>query len=76
MQKQTIHYDSAIDALVAVVKRLSAYEERFCMRSEEFFDKYTKGGLEDSIDFVEWSNDYQHYIAIRRSLEKHLQNAA
>ena len=76
MQKQTIHYDSAIDALVAVVKRLSAYEERFCMRSEDFFDKYTKGSLEDSIDFVEWSNDYQHYLTVRRGLEKHLQNAA
>jgi len=28
--------------------------------SNEFFDKFTKGLLDDSIDFVEWSNDYQH----------------
>ena len=76
MQKQTIQYDSPIDALVSVAKRLSAYEERFGMSSEEFYDKYTKGSLEDSIDFVEWSNDYQHYLIIRRDLEKHLQNAA
>ena len=76
MQKQTIQYDSPIDALVAVAKRLSAYEERFSMSSEEFYDRYTKGGHEDTIDFVEWSNDYQHYMNIRRDLEKHLQNAA
>lgn len=76
MQKQTIQFDSSIDALVAVAKRLSAYEERFSMSSEEFYDKYTKGGLADSIDFVEWSNDYQHYLTFRRDLEKHLQNAA
>ena len=76
MQKQTIQYDSPIDALVAVAKRLSAYEERFSMSSEEFYDKYTKGSLEDSIEYVEWSNDYQHYLTIRRDLEKHLQNAA
>jgi len=76
MQKQTIQYDSAIDALVTIAKRLNSYEERFSLSSEEFYDKYTKGGLEDSIDFVEWSNDYQHYLTIRRDLEKHLQNAA
>ncbi len=74
--KHTIQYDSSIDALVAVAKRLSTYEERFGMSSEGFYDKYTKGGLEDSIDFVEWSNDYQHYLKIRSDLEKHLQNAA
>ena len=76
MQKQTIQYDSSIDALVAVAKRLSTYEERFSMSSEEFYDKYAKGSLEDPIDFVEWSNDYQHYLNIRQDLERHLQNAA
>jgi hypothetical protein len=46
------------------------------MSSEEFYDKYAKGSLEDPIDFVEWSNDYQHYLNIRQELERHLQNAA
>ncbi len=76
MQKQTIQYDSPIDALVAVAKRLSAYEQKFSMSSEEFYDRYSKGDLEDSIDFVEWSNDYQHYLNIRQDLQKNLQNAA
>ena len=76
MQKQTIKYDSALDALVAVAKRLSTYEERYSTSSEEFYDKYSKGNLEDTIDFVEWSNDYQHYLTIRQGLEKHLQNVA
>ena len=30
----------------------------------------------DDIDFVEWSNDYQHYLAIRLELEKQLENVA
>jgi hypothetical protein len=76
MQKKTIEYDSSLDALVAVTKRLSSYEDRFHMTSEEFFDKFSKGQLEDDIDFVEWSNDYQHYIAIRLAIERHLQNVA
>ena len=53
MQKQTIQYDSSIDALVAVAKRLSTYEERFSMSSEEFYDKYTKDFLSFiSSDFI------------------------
>ena len=66
MKKQRIEYDSPVDALVAIAKRLSVYEGRYQMASEEFFDKFTKGQSEDSEDFVEWANDYQHYLAIRR----------
>jgi len=46
------------------------------MTSEEFFDKFAKGQSEDSEDFVEWANDYQHYVAIRREIEAHLQHVA
>ena len=43
MRKHRIEYDSLLDALVAVAKRLHDYENRHKMASEEFFDKYTKG---------------------------------
>jgi len=74
MRKQTIEYDSPVDALVAIAKRLSVYEGRYQMASEEFFDKFSKGQSEDSEDFVEWANDYQHYMAIRRDIEAQLQH--
>ena len=74
MRKQTIEYDSPVDALVAIAKRLSVYEGRYQMASEEFFHKFTKGQSEDSEDFVEWANDYQHYMAIRREIEAQLQH--
>lgn len=75
MKKQRIEYDSPVDALVAIAKRLSVYEGRYQIASEEFFDKFTKGQSEDSEDFVEWANDYQHYLAIRREIEAQLQHA-
>lgn len=65
MSKQRIEYFSPIDALIAVAKRLNCYEERYRLASEEFFDRFRKGLMDDSIDFVEWSNDYQHYIALK-----------
>jgi len=76
MRKQRIEYDSPVDALVTVAKRLSGYEDRYRITSEDFFDKFSKGKIEDSTDFVEWANDYQHYIAIRNDLERHLRNVA
>ena len=65
MRRHRVEYDSPVDALVAIAKRLSVYESRFQLESEEFLDKFSKGQLEDSVDFIEWSNDYQHYMAIR-----------
>ena len=65
MRKQKNKYDSPIDALIAVTKRLSIFEDRYRMEAEDFFDKFSKGQMGDSIDFIEWSNDYQHYLAIR-----------
>ena len=76
MQKQISQYDSPLDALIAVTKRISIFEGRYGMVTEDFFDKFSKGQMEDSIDFIEWSNDYQHYLAIRFEIEKQIQNAA
>ncbi|MFC1886431.1 antitoxin TumA [Thermodesulfobacteriota bacterium] len=75
MRKHKIEYDSPVDALVAVTKRLSIYEGRYYMESEEFFDKFTKGQTEDSKEFVEWANDYQHYMALRQEVDTQLRHA-
>ncbi len=37
MRKQRIEYDSPVDALVAVAKRLNMYETRYKIISEEFY---------------------------------------
>ena len=65
MRKQRIEYNSPVDALVTIAKRLQSFEYCYKMTSEEFYNSFSKGQLDDSIDFTEWSNDYQHYLAIR-----------
>lgn len=69
MRKQRITYTSPLDALIAVSKRLSLYENQQRMDSEALIDRYHKGLLPDETIFVEWSNDYQHYLALRQQLE-------
>ena len=76
MKKQRTEYDLPLDAVVAIAKRLSIYEARYKMTSEDFFHRFSKGESEDSEDFVEWANDYQHYIAIRREIEAQLPHVA
>lgn len=76
MQKKRIEYDSNLDALVAISKRLSLSEKQYNMISEDFYDKYSKGLINDTIEFVEWANDYRHYLAVYKKLEKQLSHVA
>jgi hypothetical protein len=75
-QKQRITYDSELDALVAVAKQLSIFEDRHRISSEDFFHRFSSGQMEDSEEFVEWSNAYQHFLSLRRRLEKQVCHAA
>jgi hypothetical protein len=76
MRKQTIQYTSSLDALIAVVKRLSIYENQYKMDSEDFYNHYNQGKLSDDIMFIEWANDYRHYLALHQDLEQKLNRAA
>jgi hypothetical protein len=42
-------------------QRLSAFEERYHMTSDEFAQRFTHGELEDSLDFVEWAGEVKTY---------------
>lgn len=76
MRKQRETYTSPLDALVAVSKQLSLYENRHGMDSETFFDRYQKGLVGDNAESVEWANTYRHYIALHQQLESQLRVAA
>jgi hypothetical protein len=76
MQKQRIEYLTPLDALIAITKRLSLYENRQQMTSAEFFDRYNRGELPDDLEMVEWAADYRQFLGLRQDLEQRLQNAA
>lgn len=75
MHKQHIEYDSPVDALVAVTKRLSSYESQYKMSSDKFAEKFNKGQLDDRIDFIEWANDFEHFQAIKHEIEQSISHA-
>ena len=76
MRKQVVQFDSPLDALLAIAKRLSRLEAEVGMDSEEFFARYTQGQMGDDARFIDWANDYRHYVALRNALDKKLHEAA
>jgi hypothetical protein len=76
MPKQIIEYGTPLETLVALAKRLSAYELQYQMSSETFSDKFNKGQLDDRIDFIEWANDYEHFLDIKIEIEESLRHVA
>ncbi|SDY09331.1 hypothetical protein SAMN05421644_1293 [Allochromatium warmingii] len=76
MQKQSIQYDSPLDPLVAVAKRLSRYETEAGLSSEDFFNRFSQGAWRDDVQAIEWANDYRHDLALRAELGKILEAAA
>ena len=76
MIKKMLEYNNLIDSLVALSKRLSLLEERYRMSSEDFFNKFSSGKMEDTLDFTEWANDYRHFLGIREDLAKDLRRVA
>jgi hypothetical protein len=74
--KQRIQFDSPLDALLALAKRLTVYESQTGMESEEFFARFNRGELDDDARLIDWANDYRHYLALRDELEHRLHEAA
>ncbi len=46
------------------------------MDSAEFLTKYNQGLLADDVLFIEWANDYRHYLALHQELAQRLNYAA
>jgi len=59
--KQRITDDSELGALVAAPKQLSRYEDRYRISSKDFFHRFSGGQMEDTMEFVEWSNACRHF---------------
>jgi hypothetical protein len=59
---QTITYLSPLDALIAITKRLSLYENQYKLDSEEFFHQYRQGKTSDKIEFIEIVRCNRAYI--------------
>ena len=71
--------DRAIDKLIALERervereladlksRLRAFESQYHISSQEFYERYERGELGDSADFMEWSS----FCDMERAAQRH-----
>jgi hypothetical protein len=48
----------AMGEVSEIQQHLAAFEQKYQLASEEFYESYEAGQLEDSADFMEWSSFY------------------
>jgi hypothetical protein len=65
MTIQRTTYSSPLEALVALIRSLVAYKQRYQMSAADFYTRYQRGETGDSTDVVEWAGDYQHYLQLK-----------
>ncbi|MBI3194905.1 MAG: hypothetical protein HYZ34_10635 [Ignavibacteriae bacterium] len=49
-------------------QRLSDYEKKHSLSTQEFFTRFTTGKMSDEDDFIDWAGEYQLYINIQQQL--------
>ena len=76
MKKVTITYDTPLDAIIAIAKRMALNESKYRIDSEEFFRLYQKDEMGDDADVMEWATDYQDYLNLRIEIADRLRNVA
>jgi hypothetical protein len=57
-----------VGELNRLAARLSTYEQRYGMASDEFYRRFRSGELGDAFDFVEWSIFLEMYQAAEKRL--------
>ncbi|MFB2978732.1 hypothetical protein [Microseira sp. BLCC-F43] len=48
---------------------LQAFEEKYQMSSEDFYQRFRLGEMGDAVDFVEWSAFYQMWTSVQQRLK-------
>ena len=56
---EAIESTSPVDALIATVERLTRYEEKFGMKTPEFYERFMRGEMGDAKDYIAWAGTYE-----------------
>ncbi len=64
--KESLENAAPIEDFVRVVRELTQYEMRHKMDSQTFHERFERGEMGDSIEFMRWANKYEIYQEMRR----------
>lgn len=67
---------SPVDDLVELAQQLAFMENKYGMKSADFYEKYNKGEMGDDVDFVWWASLYDLFTDLRGQIERVLMKAS
>ncbi|MFQ6059119.1 MAG: hypothetical protein ACE5MB_09620 [Anaerolineae bacterium] len=65
--------NTPIDDLLDLAQTLMHFEQQYNMTSAEFYEKFNRGEMGDSMDFVKWAGRYRLYLDLKKKLELSLE---
>ena len=65
-----IHQDKILHKIAKIDKDLKKFEEKYKMSSILFYDKFDKGEVDDSADFMIWAGIYEIKVKSNNELKK------
>ena len=68
--REAMDSTSPVDALIVTVERLTRYEERFGMKTPEFYEKFMRGEMGDAKDYIAWAGTCEILMRQKMSYEK------
>ncbi|MEW5956820.1 MAG: hypothetical protein AB1801_03780 [Chloroflexota bacterium] len=68
--KAALDKTSPLDDFIQIIKDLNQLEQHYQMTSEEFYPRFQRGELGDSLDFIRWANRYEIYQETKAELEQ------
>ena len=51
------------------MEKLKSFEKKYNMSSEEFYEKFERGELEDSQEFMLWASEYEALKVLKKDKE-------
>ncbi len=61
-----------LDDLLSLNRQLLAFEQRHDMTSDDFYVRYKRGELGDSMDMVQWAGRYRLYHELKDEINESL----
>ena len=56
--------------MLAIKQDMEKFEEKYQMKTQTFYEKFSKGELGDEDDFIIWSGIYEMYLRDKETLGK------
>jgi len=67
---------SPLEDMLALLRELVAYEDKYNMESDVFYARFMRGEMGDDLPFIMWAGQYEAYLEAKQELADQLAKPA